>query len=249
MLTSCFFLLVRNDHNFHLLLCYFPTRVLTGTLPTELGQLESLDWLVVFSNSLTGTLPTELGRLSSLLLLDGTSNYLEGTLPTELGLLTSSTVLHLGHNRFVGTIPTEIGLLTDLVLGLKFNNNPFLSGTIPSELGLLTSLQKLVFDDIKFVGVIPSEFGLLTSLGHLSVANNSLSGTIPTELSALQPSLYTLSLEGYSLLSGMVPEALCNLNATCVAKYSGLVACEGPYGLYFNCTSVLCGCGCSCFGS
>lgn len=35
---------------------------LTGTLPTELGRMGSLDFVFLFQNSLTGTLPSELGE-------------------------------------------------------------------------------------------------------------------------------------------------------------------------------------------
>ena len=39
---------------------------LTGTIPTELGALTSLQWLTLDKNQLTGTIPTELGSLTSL---------------------------------------------------------------------------------------------------------------------------------------------------------------------------------------
>ena len=41
----------------------------TGTMPTELGNLNALQYLQVSDNGLTGTLPTELGTLTALTLL------------------------------------------------------------------------------------------------------------------------------------------------------------------------------------
>ncbi|KAK3241450.1 hypothetical protein CYMTET_48800 [Cymbomonas tetramitiformis] len=42
---------------------------LTGTLPTELGELTSLDHMELNHNSMTGTVPTELGELTSIAFL------------------------------------------------------------------------------------------------------------------------------------------------------------------------------------
>ena len=60
-------------------------------------------------NQLSGTIPTELGELGSLTGLDFGLNELSGTIPTELGALTSLTVLSLYENQLSGTIPTELG--------------------------------------------------------------------------------------------------------------------------------------------
>jgi Leucine-rich repeat (LRR) protein len=39
---------------------------LTGTIPTELGNLSNLTTLYLYDNELTGSIPTELGNLSNL---------------------------------------------------------------------------------------------------------------------------------------------------------------------------------------
>jgi Leucine-rich repeat (LRR) protein len=39
---------------------------LRGSIPTELGRLQSLKWFDLSSNQLTGSIPTELGNLSKL---------------------------------------------------------------------------------------------------------------------------------------------------------------------------------------
>jgi hypothetical protein len=41
------------------------TRMIKGTIPTELGLLKSLRYLLLDSGALTGTIPTELGNLRS----------------------------------------------------------------------------------------------------------------------------------------------------------------------------------------
>ncbi|CAB9520600.1 Leucine Rich Repeat [Seminavis robusta] len=217
---------------------------LPGTIPTEFGNLDTLEWLGLGVNSMTGTIPSELGRLPMLKRLDVEGSSLHGTLPTELGLLSSFTALKLGGNAFSGTIPTEYGLLTNLAVNLDLSNSRSLTGPIPTELGLLTSLLELSLLNNNITGEIPSELGFLTSVGYLNLANNSLTGTMPNELSSLQATLHTLAVEGNPLLSGTLPAEICSINGSCIGTSQD--PCTGPSGLSFDCTSILCGCGCQC---
>ncbi|CAB9506888.1 LRR receptor-like serine threonine-protein kinase At4g08850 [Seminavis robusta] len=219
---------------------------LTGTLPTELGQIETLEWLMIKNNRLSGTLPTELSMIPNMLLVTLNGNDLVGKLPSELGLLTSLTTLIFRRNHFTGTVPTEIGLLTNLEIELNLRTN-LMTGIVPSELGRLTGLHELYLQNNQLSGQIPSELGGLSStLGYLHLANNSFSGAIPSELSRLQQSLHSISLDGNPMLSGAVPEAICNLNGSCVIYAQKLDPCGEPQGVFLDCTDMLCGCGCPC---
>ena len=70
--------------------------------------------LLFYDNQLTGTIPTQLGQLTELQYLNLNNNELSGTIPTELRRLTKLTGLDLGNNRLTGTIPTQLGQLTEL---------------------------------------------------------------------------------------------------------------------------------------
>ena len=63
-------------------------RGFTGTIPTELGQLYSLQWLFLWGNQLTGSIPTEIAQLP-LFTLGLHDNELTGTFPTELAFLSN----------------------------------------------------------------------------------------------------------------------------------------------------------------
>ena len=126
---------------------------LSGTLPTQLGNLTNLTELVFFSNNLTGTIPTQLGQLTRLEDLDLSSNQLSGSIPTQLGQLTALTGLYLGDNQLSGSIPTHLGQLTALEY-LYLGNNQ-LSGAIPSELGNLVNLIELDLDTNQLTGCVP----------------------------------------------------------------------------------------------
>lgn len=109
---------------------------LDGTIPTELGNLKNLTYLILYDNSLTGTIPTELGGLSNLIYLDlgdqEPRGGLNGTIPTELGELTNLEVLWLENNDLEGPIPNQFGNLESLVF-MGFFGNDF-TGTIPGDL-------------------------------------------------------------------------------------------------------------------
>ncbi|KAK3241448.1 hypothetical protein CYMTET_48799 [Cymbomonas tetramitiformis] len=114
---------------------------LTGTVPTELGELTSTHYQYLYSNSLTGTVPTELGELTSTHYLWLNDNSLTGTVPTELGELTSLDDLYLFYNSLTGTVPTELGELTSMDYLYLHSNS--LTGTLPTQLGELMSIKHL----------------------------------------------------------------------------------------------------------
>ena len=80
-------------------------------------------WLA--NNQLTGTIPTELGNLANLWFLDLSDNQLTGSIPPELGDLSSLTRLSLANNQLTGSIPQSFTHLT--LVHFYFNGNPGLS--------------------------------------------------------------------------------------------------------------------------
>ena len=180
---------------------------LTGSIPTELGNLANLESLWLNENQLTGTIPTQLGNLSSLQQLILENNQLTGSIPTQLGNLAKLQLLGLINNQLTGTIPTELGNLASLEW-LSLNNNQ-LTGTIPTELGNLSSLGYLFLDRNHLTGSIPTEFGNLANLERLDLRINQLTGSIPTQLGNLA-SLEWLSLNN-NQLTGTVPAELGSL--------------------------------------
>jgi len=114
---------------------------LSGSIPTELGNLSNLDYLYLSSNQLSGSIPTELGNLSNLDYLYLGSNQLSGSIPTELGNLSYLDRLYLDSNQLRGSIPTELGNLSNLRDLYLYSNQ--LRGNIPTELTNLSSLQSI----------------------------------------------------------------------------------------------------------
>ena len=130
---------------------------LSGPIPSELGNLESLSVLDLSNNQLSGTcIPVELGNLKNLV-------YLYLWISSELGNLESLSVLDLSNNQLSGSIPAELGNLKNLVYLYLTSNE--LSGPIPSELGNLTGLWLLdLNDNASLMGALPHS---LTGLWRL----------------------------------------------------------------------------------
>ena len=72
-----------------------------------------LNVLKLFANALTGSIPSQVGQMVQLKALELDENGLTGPIPSQLGLLTQLTALHLANNApsFNRTLPWEIQAL------------------------------------------------------------------------------------------------------------------------------------------
>ena len=182
---------------------------LTGSIPTELGNLSNLSILEFAANDLTGSIPAELGDLLSLVALSLGDNDLSSGIPAELGNLSSLEQLYLSYTSLGGTIPAELGNLSNLK-ELHLDRS-MLSGSIPGELGNLSGLEQLDLSGNQLSGSIPGELGNLSKLEELDLYGNQLSGSIPAALGKLS-SLTSMTLFDNNL-SGAIPPELGNLDS------------------------------------
>lgn len=180
---------------------------LTGTIPSFLNQLSSLETLNLSLNFLSGSIPKEIGEFVSLETLDLSGCLLTGNIPSELGNLTNLTSLNLENNQLTGSIPTGFGSLVNLT-SLRLRNNQ-LSGSIPTQLGNLINLTSLRFDGNNLTGTLPSTLGNLVALTDLRFIGNQLTGNIPPEYGNLTNllNLYFTSNQ----LTGSIPSSFGNL--------------------------------------
>jgi len=79
-----------------------PNNQLVGNIPTEIGNLTSLEYLYLPSNQLNGSIPPEIGELYNLIHLSFAQNQLSGSLPAELGNLDDLIGLWLSNNQLSG---------------------------------------------------------------------------------------------------------------------------------------------------
>ncbi|KAG2372454.1 LRR receptor-like serine/threonine-protein [Vigna angularis] len=119
---------------------------LTGPIPKEIGNITTLESLVLEFNQFTGNITSDLGNLSNLERLHLTSNNFTGELPETLAKLTSLRELRLNDNNFSGRIPSFIQRWTNLEI-LEIQGSG-LSGPIPSEISFLHNLDDLRITDL-----------------------------------------------------------------------------------------------------
>jgi Leucine-rich repeat (LRR) protein len=94
-------------------------------------------------NILSGTIPSTLWKLSSLNSLDISNNQLTGTIPHTIGLLESINELNLSNNKLSGTITTEMSKLKKLS-ALNLSKNHLTMGSevqVPPSTFSIATLQ------------------------------------------------------------------------------------------------------------
>jgi Leucine-rich repeat (LRR) protein len=185
-----------------------PNNTLSGQLPNELGLLTNLQYLYLPTNRLTGTIPTSLGRLAPLFYFAIYQNFVRGSIPTEIGLLTNLNMLALQQNELSGSIPSELGNLIGLQTFFLYENQ--LTFTIPSELGNLAVTNTFGMQANHLSGTIPSSLGFLTACYDFNWISNSLEGSIPSQL-GLATSALVLSFAS-NLLTSYLPTEIGNMN-------------------------------------
>ena len=198
---------------------------LSGHVPAEIGNLDSLEYLYLNLNNLSGSIPGNAGRggrpaHDKLVLFNASNNSFEGGVPPLLstrlevidfsdnklgGFVPSSLVLSLGlryldlsSNRLSGELPASIANLEHLEV-LRLNNNS-LSGMVPSEIG------KRHKTNCRFLGFFCDHRIATGRLQHVDLSDNLFHGEIPENLGNI-PDLSLLDLE-YNCFDGDVPDKL-----------------------------------------
>ncbi|KDO48828.1 hypothetical protein CISIN_1g037042mg, partial [Citrus sinensis] len=179
---------------------------LSGTIPSRLGNLSSLQSLFLHSNQFSGSIPFSIFNIHTLKLLSFGDNQLSGEIPTNIcSNLPFFESLNLSKNMFHGGIPSALSNCTYLrILRLSYND---FAGGIPKEIGNLTKLEELYLSfnglqgayDHGFLQIfvknifvqfshnfskceIPNEIGNLRNLEVLALGLNKLVGVIPAEI-------------------------------------------------------------------
>ncbi|KAK9052571.1 hypothetical protein SSX86_029200 [Deinandra increscens subsp. villosa] len=156
----------------------------TGNIPPELGNLQELSFLALNTNNLTGEIPPALGSLSKLYWLDLAENHLTGSIPvstdTKPGLdqLKHAKHFHFNKNKLSGGIPEQLFSDEMVLIHVLFDGNQ-LTGGIPSTIVYVQTLEVLRLDRNALSGDVPLYLNNLTSLSELNLAHNNLFGALP----------------------------------------------------------------------
>jgi Leucine-rich repeat (LRR) protein len=216
---------------FHLEFLHLPDNLMTGSIPSEIGSMEGLKTLDLRHNALVGMLPTEMNRLYNLEGLYLSYNKLTGKVPDlskcqglkkiyidnnmlndrfafSLALQKNAIEIHLNDNQIIGTIPGEILSIRELEI-IRLENNK-IAGQLPHGMfDRMSHLREVSVDNNLMTGTIPSENGAMVQLALLSLSNNRFEGPLPDSWGRVQ-TLKQLHLND-NKINGTLPASLGNI--------------------------------------
>ncbi|WP_421869440.1 leucine-rich repeat domain-containing protein [Marinoscillum sp.] len=184
---------------------------LNGTIPFEIGDLDSLEYIEFNDNYITGSIPSEIGNLTKLNSLSLGANFID-FVPDEIGFLTNLTNLSLWNSEYddsdifvtdgITSLPEGIGALTNLT-SLDLGGNALT--TLPDTIGALVNLEYLYLWGNDLTS-LPASIGNFSTLFGLYLGGNQLT-TLPTEIGDLT-SMYDLYVDYNQLTS--IPASIGN---------------------------------------
>ncbi|XP_065011774.1 leucine-rich repeat receptor protein kinase HPCA1-like isoform X2 [Musa acuminata AAA Group] len=163
MLTNC--------QHFH-----FGKNNLSGPIPPSLFHSEmKLLHVILDNNHLSGSIPTTIGLMRTLeaVRLDG--NELSGNVPPNLNNLTRLVDLRLSNNQLTGPLPNLTGI--DGLTYLDMSNNSFDESEVPSWFSTSQSLTTIILEHLSISGQIPTSL-FVSPLQTARLRNNRFNGTL-----------------------------------------------------------------------
>ncbi|XP_043700287.1 probable LRR receptor-like serine/threonine-protein kinase At1g53440 [Telopea speciosissima] len=204
---------------------------ISGSIPKEIGNIATLEQLVLEDNQLEGNLPPELGNLSRLKRFIVSANNFTGIIPETYGNLTSLEIFMIDGNGISGKIPYFIGNWTRLTrLDMQGTS---LEGPVPPNISLLQNLNALRVSDLDGSNMsFPfPDLRNLTNINELVLRNCSVTGPIPEYIGKLMPKLKTLDLS-FNRLTGQIPDFESSANLQFLFLTNNLLTGEVPGWLF-----------------
>ncbi|KAG7035167.1 putative LRR receptor-like serine/threonine-protein kinase [Cucurbita argyrosperma subsp. argyrosperma] len=175
-----------------------PDSLLMGSVSSDLGLIQSLQFVDLSNNSFNGSLPLSLFNNSMLRFLDLSENLISDEVPAAVSRLGNLQVLNLSGNALFGEFPSDLANLGNLtVISLK---NNYISGELPGRFG---TVEVLDLSSNLINGSLPFDFGG-DSLRYFNISYNRLSGEIPPDFAHKIPANATIDLS-FNNFTGEVP--------------------------------------------
>ncbi|KAM9958212.1 hypothetical protein ACTFIW_001072 [Dictyostelium discoideum] len=144
--------------------------LITGTIPSSIGNMIGIEYINLARNNLTGTIPSSFNNFSNLNRIDISSNKFNCSLSEILGPIkhqTHLTIISAQYNEIHG----------------EFFENMVWDGV--QQIELLTKIFIINLSHNKLSGSIPEYLSWMPNLNDLDLSYNNLSGTVPNQLSFL----------------------------------------------------------------
>ncbi|XP_074285056.1 leucine-rich repeat receptor protein kinase HPCA1-like isoform X7 [Silene latifolia] len=154
----------------HAKLFHFGGNQLSGAIPPQLfNENMNLLHLLLDNNQLSGTIPTTLSLVRTLEVIRFDWNSLIGSVPLSINTLIVLKTLLLSNNKLAGVMPDLTGM--NLLSYLDMSNNSFEVSDVPSWVTALPSLTTLMMEQSQIQGIIPSSFFGLPQLQKVTTVS------------------------------------------------------------------------------
>ncbi len=206
-----------------------------GKIPSALGNLEYLEYLMFTYQNFDSELPSSIGNLTNLKTLIIENSNLKGEVPSTISNLTNLETLSFYMNNMKGNPINDISNCKDLKF-LFLNNNSF-SGQVPAAIGELRKLETLNIGHNNFTGDpavalsdckkiarldvsdnpklqtrnILERLGDFPNMNNLDLDNTVINGTMP-EITKVNKNLVYMDLDSTGV-KGKIPESIKNLTS------------------------------------
>ncbi|XP_022152411.1 probable leucine-rich repeat receptor-like protein kinase At5g49770 isoform X2 [Momordica charantia] len=156
---------------------HFSGNQLSGTISPKIFSSEMILLHILFDgNKFSGSIPSTLGLVKTLEVLRLDRNYLTGNVPSNLSSLINVNELNLAYNKLIGPLP-NLTQMTSLNY-VDLSNNSFDSSAAPEWFTNLPSLTTLIIEYGPIRGNVPQGVFSLPQIQQVKLKNNALSGTL-----------------------------------------------------------------------
>ncbi|PON65000.1 Serine/threonine protein kinase [Trema orientale] len=156
---------------------HFNKNQLSGTIPPQLFSSEMVLIHILFDgNRFTGTIPSTVGLVQTLEVLRLDRNALVGEVPSNLNNLTNINELNLAFNNLNGSFPDLTGM--NNLNYVDLSNNSFETSEPPAWFSTLPSLTTLVIEYGPLQGRIPPKLFSFPQLQQVKLKNNKFNDTL-----------------------------------------------------------------------
>ncbi|BFG29752.1 hypothetical protein CerSpe_160260 [Prunus speciosa] len=159
---------------------HFQNNQFSGTIPPQLFSSQMRLIHVIFDrNNLTGSIPSTLGLVQSLQAVRLDRNSLNGSVPSNLKNLSNIAELHLSNNQLTGPVPNLTNLSS--LCYVDMSNNTFDDSDVPSWFSTLQNLTTLTMENTRLQGEVPQALFSNYNLETLVLRNNKINGLLDLE--------------------------------------------------------------------
>lgn len=186
--------------------------------------------LLLDGNQFTGSIPSSLALVQTLEVLRLDRNSFNGTVPTNLNNLTNVNELNLAHNLLSGPFPDLTGM--NSLNYVDLSNNSFNQSEAPTWFSTLESLTTLVIEYGSLQGPVPEKLFSFPQIQQVKLRNNAFNKTLDMG-SSISEQLQLVDLENNQISSVTLGSGYSNTiilvgNPVCTTGLSNTDYCQDP---------------------